>query len=58
MDNKLDLPNGWALPDVLARKVSESLNKKFATPEDKLQDALDEMVRDIALIEPHPVDWE
>ncbi len=57
MDNKLDLPNGWALPDVLARKVSEALNKKSITPEDELADVLDEMARDIALIEPNPADW-
>jgi hypothetical protein len=27
------------------------------TPEDELADALDEMARDIALIEPDPMDW-
>jgi hypothetical protein len=45
------------LPDVLARKVSEALNKKSITPEDELADVLDEMARDIALIEPNPADW-
>jgi len=33
------------------------VNKKYITPEDELQDALEEMARDIALIEPNPVDW-
>ncbi|MGB5843574.1 MAG: hypothetical protein WBG94_03935 [Anaerolineales bacterium] len=31
--------------------------RKFITPEQELQDALDEMARDIALIEPNPEDW-
>jgi len=57
MNNKPDLPNGWAMPDDLAKKVSELLNRKSITPEDELQAALDEMARDIALIEPDPVDW-
>ena len=30
---------------------------KPITPEDKLQEALDELARDIALIEPDPKDW-
>jgi len=45
------------MPDDLAKKISEVLNKKSITPEKELQDALDEMARDIALIEPNPVDW-
>ena len=57
MDNKPDLPDGWDLPDVLARKVSEAFNKKSITPQDELADVLDEMARDIALIEPNPADW-
>jgi hypothetical protein len=57
MDNKSEIPDGWAMPDNLAKKVSEALNKKSITPEDELADALDEMARDIALIEPDPQDW-
>jgi hypothetical protein len=38
-----DLPEGWAMPDHLAKKVSETLNKKSITPEDELADALDDM---------------
>ena len=57
IDNKPVLPEGWALPDVLARKVSEALNKKSISPEDELVDALEDMARDIALIEPNPADW-
>jgi hypothetical protein len=41
----------------MAKKVSEALNRKSITPEQELQDALDEMSRDIALIEPDPKDW-
>jgi hypothetical protein len=33
------------------------VNKKPYAPEDELQDALDEMARDIALIETDPIDW-
>ena len=56
MDNNTDLPEGWAMPDGLARRISELVNKKPYAPEDDLQDALDDMARDIALIEPNPVD--
>jgi hypothetical protein len=58
MNNKPDLPDGWAMPDDLAKKVCEALNRKPITPEDEFQDALDDMARDIALIEPNPVDWD
>lgn len=37
--------------------LNEVMNKKPITPEDELQDALDEKARYIALIEPNPVDW-
>ena len=50
-------PPGWAMPDDLAKKVSEALNKKSIPPEDELQDALEDLTRDLALIEPNPVDW-
>jgi hypothetical protein len=33
------------------------LNNKPISPEDELADALDDMARDIALIEPNPADW-
>ena len=42
------------MPDYMARKVSEVLNKKPISPEDELADALEDMARDIALIEPNP----
>lgn len=48
MDNNPDLPDGWAMPDDLAKKISEVLNNKTITPEDELADALDKMARDIA----------
>ena len=57
MDNKSEIPDGWAMPDDLAKKISEVLNNKPISPEDELADALDEMARDIALIEPNPLDW-
>jgi hypothetical protein len=33
------------------------LNNKPISPEDELADALEDMARDIALIEPNPQDW-
>ena len=57
MDNKSDVPDGWEMPDNQAKNVSEALNRKSTTPEDELQAALDDLARDIALIEPNPVDW-
>ncbi|MHA2402320.1 MAG: hypothetical protein ACXADH_04950 [Candidatus Kariarchaeaceae archaeon] len=57
MDNDSKIPDTWAMPDDLAKKVSETLNKKRITPEDELADALEELARDIALIEPDPRDW-
>jgi hypothetical protein len=51
MDNNPDLPDGWAMPGELAKKISEVLNRKSITPEDELKDVLEDMARDIALIE-------
>ena len=52
-----DIPDGWAMPDDLSKKISEVLNNKPISPEDELADALDDMARDITLIEPEPKDW-
>lgn len=57
MDDKPHLPDGWAMPKGLANQVEEELNKKPITPEDKLQDALGEIARDMAIIESNPLDW-
>ncbi len=57
MENDSKIPDSWAVPHDLAKKVSETLNKKKITPEDELADALGDMARDIALIEPDPQDW-
>lgn len=56
MDNNAEFPNGWPMPDDPAQKVVETLNGKSISPEEELQDALDEMARDISLIEPNPKD--
>lgn len=45
------------MPDHMTKRIRESLNRKPVTPEDELQIAIDEMARDIALIEPDPTDW-
>ena len=57
MANKSDLPEGWAMPEYMAKRVSDSVKRKPESPEDQLQKALDEVARDIALIEPEPKDW-
>ena len=57
MSKNPDIPDGWAIPDELAKKVNEAFNTKSITPEDELADALKDMARDIALIEPDPQDW-
>ena len=51
MDTKSDVPDGWAVPDDLAKKISEVLNNKPISPENELADALEYMARDISLIE-------
>jgi hypothetical protein len=52
------IPETWGIPDNQANKVIEALSKKSIKPEDDVQNALDEIARDIAIIEPDPVDWE
>jgi len=37
--------------------VREALSKKFIRPEDAVQNALEEIARDITIIEPDPKDW-
>lgn len=50
-------PDSWAMPDDLSKKINEMLNNKPLSPEDELADALEEMARDVAIIEPDPNDW-
>ena len=57
MSGNPDLPDGWAMPDDLSKKIIEVLNNKPITLKDELADALDDMARDIALTEPNPIDW-
>lgn len=57
MNDKSDLPEGWSMPDYMAKRVIDSVSKKPVSPEGELQKALDEMARDIALIEPNTFDW-
>lgn len=53
MENKPDVPEGWSMPDDLAKKINKVLNNKPISPEDELADALGDMARNIALIEPN-----
>ena len=57
MDNNSNLPEAWLMSNEVAKKISELVNKKPYSPEDDLKDALEELARDIALIEPDPRDW-
>ena len=58
MKNYPNIPNTWGIPDDQATKVRDALSKKFLRPEDAAQKALEEIARDIAIIEPDPQDWE
>ena len=51
------IPDTWGIPDDQANKVKEALSKKSIRPEDAVQKALEEIARDISIIEPDPVDW-
>jgi hypothetical protein len=57
MENNTGIPDTWGIPDDQANKVREALSKKSIRPEDAVQNALEEIARDIAIIESDPVDW-
>ena len=57
MNNEANIPDGSAMPDGRAKKISEVLNNKPISPENELADALEDMALDIASIEPNPQDW-
>jgi len=57
MSKKPTIPETWGIPDDQANKVREALGKKSIRPEDAVQKALEELARDIAIIEPDPLDW-
>ena len=57
MNNDSKIPEGWAMPEDVAKKINEGFSKKTLRSEDQLADTLDELARDIALIEPDPRDW-
>lgn len=45
------------MPSDLADEVRQELDRKSLTPEEAVQKALDDIARDIAIIEPDPEDW-
>jgi methionine synthase II (cobalamin-independent) len=45
------------MPEHMVNRVSESVNKKSESPEEKLQKELGKLAQDIAIIEPEPKDW-
>ena len=45
------------MPDDMARKIIQSVNKKRITPEDELEDAFSDLANDLRLIEPDASDW-
>ena len=55
---KSDLPSGWAMSDDQANRLSENLSRKSISPERQLEKALQDIARDIAILEPNPADWE
>jgi hypothetical protein len=55
--NDPKIPEGWAMPDDLSKRIGEVLDNKPISPEDELADALEKMARDNALIETDPQDW-
>lgn len=57
MSKNPKLPETWGIPDDQAEKVREALSKKSIKPEDAVQKAIEEIARDIAIIEPDPKDW-
>lgn len=58
MKNNPDLPPGWAMPDNQANKLKEKLNRKATSPVDELEKAMKDFARDIAILEPEPLDSE
>jgi len=57
MSKNPTIPDTWGMPDDQANKVKEALSKKTIRPEDAVQKAIEELARDIAIIEPDPQDW-
>ena len=55
--NNNDIPEGWAGSDNMAEWLRKSVNLKPYAPEDDLQEAIDDIARDIAILEPNPGDW-
>ncbi|HUV29404.1 MAG: hypothetical protein WA997_04310 [Anaerolineales bacterium] len=51
MEKNPVIPDSSTMPDDQSEKIDEVLNNKPITPEDELSDALEEMARDIALVE-------
>lgn len=37
-----EIPDGWAMPDDMAKRISELVNKKPYGPEDELEEAIDD----------------
>ena len=58
MSKNPSIPDTWGIPDDQANKVRDALKKKSIRPEDAVQKAIEELARDIAIIEPDPMDWE
>ena len=58
MTDKSDLPDGWAMPDDMAKRINDVLSQRpRPTPLDELIDAIKQMGSEIADVEPEPGDW-
>lgn len=59
MRKNADIPPGWSLPQDQANSLVKNLRrKKSKSPEQMLDEALQDIARDIAILEPDPHDWE
>jgi hypothetical protein len=57
MEKNPIIPEGWSMPEEQANTISKRLDIKNITPEDALQKGIDEIARDIVIIEPDPGEW-
>ena len=57
MTKNPSIPDTWGIPDEQATKVQQALSKKSIRPEDALQKTIEDLARDIAIIETDPMEW-
>ena len=50
MNDDYDVPPGWSVPPDMAKKLSETVNKKAIMPFDGLKDILDQPANELATV--------